>query len=407
MGQNYTYTTDIIKGILKEFDFELVDKFYNGDIRKLTMRDHEGYIYLNRLENVRQHKKMEKFSKTNTYTIENIKHFILINNYLFELVSTEYKSSRDYLVFKDKEGYYYSGILVNMVKGSIMPFHKGNPYTVQNIKLWCKLNNKPFELVSKIYNGTHEDLKWKCLKDDCGEIFKANWSHLHNDRGCPFCAGVQVGLSNCLATLNPKLAKQWHPTKNTKTTYDVTLSGKDSCWWLCENDNTHEWESTVYNRNNGSGCPQCNEYRGEKRCKEVFVSNKFIEITQADYDKLLNIDKHNNTYFIPQKTFIGLIGLGRRLLSYDFYIPKYNLLIEYQGEYHDGTARNQTPEEFEIQKEHDRRKKEYAKQNGYNFLEIWYWDFDKIEEILTEYLMKIRLGINSEITLEENIEQVI
>jgi len=96
--------------------------------------------------------------------------------------------------------------------------------------------------------------------------------------------------------------------------------------------------------------------------------------------------KDNHKYFIPQKTFPNLLGLGGGLLSYDFYLPKYNLLIEYQGNYHDGTANNQTEEEFIIQKEHDRRKKEYAEQNEYNFLEIWYKDFDNIETILNEYL---------------------
>lgn len=37
---------------------------------------------------------------------------------------------------------------------------------------------------------------------------------------------------------------------------------------------------------------------------------------------------------------------------------------------------------FHKQQEHDRRKKEYALNNHYNFLEIWYYDYDKIEYIL-------------------------
>ena len=39
---------------------------------------------------------------------------------------------------------------------------------------------------------------------------------------------------------------------------------------------------------------------------------------------------------------------------------------------------------FEYQQEHDRRKKEYAQKNNIKFLEIWYWDIDKIEEILNK-----------------------
>lgn len=87
-----------------------------------------------------------------------------------------------------------------------------------------------------------------------------------------------------------------------------------------------------------------------------------------------------------QQFYDDLIGVNGGNLSYDFYIPKYNLLIEYQGEYHDGSVSCQTEEEFELQKEHDRLKRKYAKNNNINLLEIWYWDFDNIENILENYL---------------------
>ena len=70
-----------------------------------------------------------------------------------------------------------------------------------------------------------------------------------------------------------------------------------------------------------------------------------------------------------------------------FYLPKENILIEYQGEYHDGTARNQTNEEFKVQQEHDKRKREYAKSHNIELLEIWYYDYNNIEEILQSRLL--------------------
>ena len=80
----------------------------------------------------------------------------------------------------------------------------------------------------------------------------------------------------------------------------------------------------------------------------------------------------------------GLVGLGNGLLSYDFYIPKLNHLIEYQGEMHERFIRgiHKSIKDFEKQQEHDRRKKEYAQIHNINLLEIWYWDFDRIEKIL-------------------------
>ena len=110
------------------------------------------------------------------------------------------------------------------------------------------------------------------------------------------------------------------------------------------------------------GCPLCNTSKGEKR--------------------ILKYLNENNIEYIYQMFYSNLRGFGNGLLSYDFYLPTYNLLIEYQGEYHDNTVPYQTDFDFAMQQEHDRRKREYAEKNNIRLLEIWYWDFNNIEEIL-------------------------
>jgi len=67
-----------------------------------------------------------------------------------------------------------------------------------------------------------------------------------------------------------------------------------------------------------------------------------------------------------------------------------NLLIEYQGEFHDGNTRKQTKKDIARQQEHDRRKQEYAQRNEIKLLEIWYQDFDHIEEILKENILRLQ-----------------
>lgn len=42
--------------------------------------------------------------------------------------------------------------------------------------------------------------------------------------------------------------------------------------------------------------------------------------------------------------------------------------------------------DFERQLEHDKRKREYAKQHNIKLLEIWYYDIDNIENILVKEL---------------------
>ena len=314
----------------------------------------------------------KKLSNAKSYTYEEVK--IFVENLGYELISKDYKSSHK-LVLKDNDGYYYTITYGNLLTGfKPSKFHKYNPYTIQNIKLWCKLNNKPFELISKEYINNNEKLKWQCLKSECLDIFQANWRDIHTGNGCGVCQGLQITLSNCLATKNPELAKEWHITLNGNLTpYDITSKSHSPVWWQCGNDINHIWNTSPANRSNGSngnntGCPICNESKGEKECKKIFDSR--------------------NEYYIHQKEFEFLIGLGGGNLSYDFYLPQYNLLVEYQGEFHDGTAYQQTEEEFKIQQEHDKRKKEYAQINNIKLLEIWYWDFDRIEEILDRELNK-------------------
>ena len=84
---------------------------------------------------------------------------------------------------------------------------------------------------------------------------KHEWKARINNRisgtGCPYCAGKAVCIDNCLQTINPKLARQWHPTKNGKLTpRDVTPGSNKKVWWLCSHN--HEWQAYVYHRNKGS-----------------------------------------------------------------------------------------------------------------------------------------------------------
>ena len=93
----------------------------------------------------------------------------------------------------------------------------------------------------------------------------------------------------------------------------------------------------------------------------------------------------NSINFEKQKKFSDLLGVGGGNLSYDFYLPNHNMLIECQGEQHERPIEYFGGEEqFAIQQEHDRRKREYAKDNGYKLLEISYKDYNNIENILTK-----------------------
>ena len=118
-------------------------------------------------------------------------------------------------------------------------------------------------------------------------------------------------------------------------------------------------------------------------------------ISHGEYNIMLFLRK-NNIAYEHTKTFDGLIGVGGGLLSYDFYLPSYNLLIEFQGIQHEMPVafhRNtkiitQTDiDKFEKQLEHDKRKRIYAEKHHIELLEIWYRDLKKIDSILNSRLL--------------------
>ena len=108
-----------------------------------------------------------------------------------------------------------------------------------------------------LFPKSHKIFWWKCEKADDHE-----WQTTINNRAvnsiCPFCNGTRASSTNCLATLNPELAKQWHPNKNEYLTpYDVTEYSGQEVWWKCDKGEDHEWKVEISNRSNGTGCPFC------------------------------------------------------------------------------------------------------------------------------------------------------
>lgn len=104
-------------------------------------------------------------------------------------------------------------------------------------------------------------------------------------------------------------------------------------------------------------------------------------ISQGEKEIYRILEEHNID-FIYQQKMKDLYRYKGQYLSYDFYIPSQNLLIEYQGQYHKKITNFNTKEHLVDQQERDRMKREYAKEKGYNLLEIWYKDINKIEQIL-------------------------
>jgi DNA-directed RNA polymerase subunit RPC12/RpoP len=132
---------------------------------------------------------------------------------------------------------------------------KGKNLLINNPRLakeWHPTKNAPLT-PKDVTPNSNKKAWWRCSKDHEWEATVNNRNH---GKGCPYCSGQMVCIDNCLATVNPALAKDWHPTKNAPLTpEDVTPNSAKKVWWICSRE--HEWEAVIYNRNRGTGCPYC------------------------------------------------------------------------------------------------------------------------------------------------------
>jgi hypothetical protein len=153
---------------------------------------------------------------------------------------------------------------------------------------------------------------WKCKNGHEWQacIYSRNYRKGFNTGvGCAYCSNRKVSITNCLATVNPDLAAEWHPTKNKKLTpYDVTYLSSLKLWWKCKNN--HAYLSSVAKRNRGDDCP-C--------CRKIILKNG------KTFDSF--VEAHYYLTYLTKKEVIFRHPYGNGMYC-DFYIPKENRYIE-------------------------------------------------------------------------------
>lgn len=135
------------------------------------------------------------------------------------------------------------------------------------------------------------------------------------------------------------------------------------------------WEVTPHDLLKGRHCPKCNISKGEDRIKRIVESMGLEYKTQFSFpDLVTNYSKK------PIR------------LRYDGFIPKYNLLIEYNGEHHYTFVPKYYSNgliDFRICLENDMRKEEYARNRGFNFLVIPYTEKENIGLLISNKITEI------------------
>lgn len=110
-------------------------------------------------------------------------------------------------------------------------------------------------------------------------------------------------------------------------------------------------------------------------------------VNQSKGERLTRmILKNLKINFIEQYRSSDLRGKSKPL-SFDFFLPEKDIVIECQGQQHYKSVDMFGGEErLKLQQEYDELKRDYCKKNNIKLIEIPYWDYDKINE---DYLLNL------------------
>lgn len=202
-----------------------------------------------------------------------------------------------------------------------------------------------YELLSE-YSRMLEPVKIKHNK--CGSIYSVQPASFKEGHRCYNCAMKQIGESRRISS--DEFYERAH--KLLGDDYEVSeFIARDEKVLVKHKKCGNLWKTVAMNILSGSGCPFCKSSRGER------IVNLWL--------------KSHNIQAVYQKKFCDC--KDQLPLPFDFYLPNYNLLIEYDGEQHYKPSQFFGGEEaYKIRHKHDLIKNKYCEDNNINLLRIPY-----------------------------------
>lgn len=194
----------------------------------------------------------------------------------------------------------------------------------------------------------NSNIKVKIYCNKCKRYFEQIPARHLKGAGCPYCAGKNRTTESFIEE-----AKAIH---GNKYNYDHVVYEKyrTKVKIYCKKCQQYFLQAPE-DHLDGKGCPFCRQSKGE-----TYIFNWLNK---------------NNISFISQYKFENC--RDKRPLPFDFYLPDYNMCIEFQGEQHFINKKyfnKNKQSNFIVLQKHDQIKKEYCKTNNIKLLEITYKD---------------------------------
>ena len=181
--------------------------------------------------------------------------------------------------------------------------------------------------------------------------------------GCRDCGYDQVSIKNRISKIDMiERFKNVHGDKYdySKVDYNVV---KDKIKIICPVHGA--FYQVAFDHASGNGCPKCQESQGERKISLFLTEHKIL--------------------FIPEYRFPDCVD--KKPLPFDFYLPDFNTVIEYQGlQHYEPFKRWGGQAMLDYVKRHDTIKREFCNKNGIRLEEIKYLDNieDKLKSIFNQ-----------------------
>ncbi len=356
--------------IVKWHKLKLISDYKNNST-PISLIDDDGYKYYVRLSNLqiqvqRKNSKLEKFHRFNIYTLENIHNYLKINNIQDKLLSTEYHNNHEYLQWLCPNGHMYNMNWANFSQGKRC--HECAPNARPSFEFISKqFDNRGLILLSTDYVNNIAPLDFICKNHLDHGVQHITWATVQSSTayGCVYChynrlrRDRQMGIQEFKKRVYQMVGGEYQVVGSKYINNSTPIEMYHS---TC--GHTYKVQPGLFLV--GRRCAYCYQSKGEMQIATILTNSKIIFITQHTFDDCKYQQK----------------------LRFDFYIPSYNTCIEYQGIQHyqpidfANKGEQWAKNEYKKNQIRDQIKRQYCKKHNINLIEIPYWEFDNIEDII-------------------------
>lgn len=297
---------------------------------------------------------------TNQEIIERI---IDVHGDKYDYSKVDYINSRTPVILICKKHGEFKYYIKHLKEGRGCPMCSKNKTIIDFIEKARDVHSLKYDYSKSNYTGRHNKLIITCPIH--GDFEQEAGSHL-SGCGCPKCANEHKNDYKKLSTEDfIERAKEVHGNKYDYSKVDYkSLESKVTIICPIHGEFEQRADSHLFQK---SGCPKCNQSKGERDIENYLIKNNI---------------KYKSQYSIQIDQLINLSGHA----YIDFYLPDYNLFIEYNGKQHYIPVQCFGGQlTFEHQQKRDQYVVEYCNKNNINLLIIKY--SDNVKETLNQYFV--------------------